>query len=78
MNRYGGEFQPKFKDVIIFTDKNSSTELLKNLNREFDIENENFGVIPNLYYSKVKAIERSYKCTVAENSECPVGKHRLR
>jgi predicted ArsR family transcriptional regulator len=32
----------------------------------------------NLFYSKVKAIERNYKCTVVENSECPVCKHLLR
>jgi len=32
----------------------------------------------NLIYSKVKAIERNYKCTVVENSECPVCKHLLR
>ena len=32
----------------------------------------------NLFYSKVKAIERNYKCTVVENSKCPVCKHLLR
>ncbi|MFW9820522.1 MAG: PCI domain-containing protein, partial [Candidatus Thorarchaeota archaeon] len=32
----------------------------------------------NLIYSKVKAIERNYKCTVVEDSECPVCKHLLR
>jgi len=32
----------------------------------------------NLFYSKVKATERNYKCTVVENSECPVCKHILR
>ncbi|UCD01151.1 MAG: PCI domain-containing protein, partial [Promethearchaeota archaeon] len=32
----------------------------------------------NLFYSKVKAIERNYKCTVVENSECPVCNHLLR
>lgn len=32
----------------------------------------------DLIYSKVKAIERNYKCTVVENSECPVCKHLLR
>ncbi|MFX0001708.1 MAG: PCI domain-containing protein [Candidatus Hodarchaeota archaeon] len=32
----------------------------------------------NLFYSKVKAIERNFKCTVVENSECPVCKHILR
>ncbi len=32
----------------------------------------------NLFYSKVKAIERNYKCTVVENSECPVCQHLLR
>ncbi len=32
----------------------------------------------NLFYSKVKAIERNYKCTVVDNSECPVCKHLLR
>ncbi|MFX1503912.1 MAG: PCI domain-containing protein, partial [Promethearchaeota archaeon] len=32
----------------------------------------------NLFYSKVKAIERNYKCTVVENSECPVCQHVLR
>lgn len=53
MNRYGGEYFPKFRDVLLFTDKNSNREALKNLNREFDIENSEFGVIPNFYYSKV-------------------------
>lgn len=53
MNRYGGDFFPKFNDVLKFTDKNSNTEDLKNLNREFDIENPKFGIIPNFYYSKV-------------------------
>ncbi len=32
----------------------------------------------NLIYSKVKAIERNFKCTVVEDSECPVCKHLLR
>ncbi len=32
----------------------------------------------NLFYSKVKAIERNFKCTVVENSECPICKHLLR
>ncbi|MFX0040761.1 MAG: PCI domain-containing protein [Candidatus Heimdallarchaeota archaeon] len=32
----------------------------------------------NLVYSKVKAIERNFKCTVVENSECPVCKELLR
>ncbi|MFX1309471.1 MAG: PCI domain-containing protein [Promethearchaeota archaeon] len=32
----------------------------------------------NIVYSKVKAIERNYKCTVVEDSECPVCKHLLR
>ncbi|MHA2122646.1 MAG: PCI domain-containing protein [Promethearchaeota archaeon] len=32
----------------------------------------------NLIYSKAKAIERNYKCTVIENSECPIDKHPLR
>ncbi len=32
----------------------------------------------NLFYSKVKAIERNFKCTVVENSECPVCNHLLR
>ncbi|MFW9989392.1 MAG: PCI domain-containing protein [Candidatus Odinarchaeota archaeon] len=32
----------------------------------------------NLFYSKVKAMERNYKCTVVENSECPACKHLLR
>ena len=32
----------------------------------------------NLFYSKVKAVERNFKCTVVENSECPVCKHILR
>ncbi|MFW9900161.1 MAG: PCI domain-containing protein [Candidatus Thorarchaeota archaeon] len=32
----------------------------------------------NLYYSKVKAVERNFKCTVVESSECPVCKHLLR
>ncbi|MFW9970779.1 MAG: PCI domain-containing protein [Candidatus Odinarchaeota archaeon] len=32
----------------------------------------------NLIYSKVKAIERNFKCTVVEDSECPVCKHILR
>ncbi|KKM05710.1 hypothetical protein LCGC14_1751350 [marine sediment metagenome] len=32
----------------------------------------------NLVYSKVKAVERNYKCTVVENSECPLCKHLLR
>jgi len=31
-----------------------------------------------LIYSKVKAIERNFKCTVVEDSECPVCKHLLR
>ena len=32
----------------------------------------------DLIYSKVKAIERNYKCTVVEDSECPICKHFLR
>ena len=32
----------------------------------------------NLVYSKVKAVERNYKCTVVENSQCPECKHLLR
>ncbi|MFX1488755.1 MAG: PCI domain-containing protein [Promethearchaeota archaeon] len=32
----------------------------------------------NLVYSKADAIERNYKCTVVEDSECPVCKHLLR
>ncbi|MFX1378322.1 MAG: PCI domain-containing protein [Promethearchaeota archaeon] len=32
----------------------------------------------NLIYSKVKAIERNFKCTVVESSECPVCKNLLR
>ncbi len=32
----------------------------------------------DLIYSKVKAIERNYKCTVVEDSECPICKHLLR
>ncbi|MFX0105627.1 MAG: PCI domain-containing protein, partial [Candidatus Hodarchaeota archaeon] len=32
----------------------------------------------NLIYSKANALERNYKCTVVENSECPVCKHLLR
>ena len=32
----------------------------------------------NLVYSKVKAVERNYKCTVVENSVCPVCQHLLR
>ncbi len=32
----------------------------------------------NLFYSKVKAIERNFKCTVVENSECPVCNYLLR
>ncbi len=32
----------------------------------------------NLFYSKVKAVERNFKCTVVENSECPICKHLLR
>lgn len=32
----------------------------------------------NLIYSKVKAAERNYKCTVVENSSCPVCNHILR
>ena len=32
----------------------------------------------NLIYSKAKAAERNYKCTVVENSECPVCKSLLR
>ena len=53
MNRYGGSFMPKFNDVILFTDKNSTSESLKNLNREFDIMDPKFGYIDNFYYSKV-------------------------
>ncbi|MFX0035411.1 MAG: PCI domain-containing protein [Candidatus Hermodarchaeota archaeon] len=32
----------------------------------------------DLFYSKVKAVERNFKCTVVENSECPICKHLLR
>ena len=32
----------------------------------------------NLIYSKVKAAERNYKCSVVENSSCPVCNHILR
>ncbi len=32
----------------------------------------------NLIYSKAKAVERNFKCTVIENSECPIDKHPLR
>ncbi|MFX0003486.1 MAG: PCI domain-containing protein [Candidatus Hodarchaeota archaeon] len=32
----------------------------------------------NLVYSKVKAIERNFKCTVVEDSECPICKQLLR
>ena len=32
----------------------------------------------NLVYSKVKAVERNYKCTVVENSVCPECQHILR
>ncbi|MHA2390835.1 MAG: PCI domain-containing protein [Promethearchaeota archaeon] len=32
----------------------------------------------NLIYSKAKAVERNYKCTVVEESSCPVCKHLLR
>ncbi|MHA2005801.1 MAG: PCI domain-containing protein [Promethearchaeota archaeon] len=32
----------------------------------------------NLIYSKAKAVERNYKCTVVEDSKCPVCSHLLR
>jgi DNA-binding Lrp family transcriptional regulator len=32
----------------------------------------------DLFYSKVKAMERNFKCTVVDDSECPICKHLLR